>query len=143
MADLVVKIRKYSDGKLDRLMIPIASATAIVKGEALSYESGNAVKVDASTDDATFIGISDDDHLANSGATKISCIINCVADAPVQSASYTLGQGLKYNTAGTLEGTTGADLIAWSLEDTATTSVTTLKVLFDVPAIGKLFPAAT
>ena len=139
MADLVGKILLYGDGKLDRVNLPIASATAIVKGEFVCYESGYVTKMDADTDDATFVGISEMDHPANSGITGITVITNCIVLAPVSTASYAFAAGMKYATSGSLVADGGANTICHAIEDNGTTSKTSLKVMVDTYKLGKLF----
>jgi len=139
MANLKVKIVKYSDGKLDRVMVPIASATAVEKGHAISYEGNKAVLMDLEAEDATFVGISEDDHAAASGDGKILVIQKCIVDAPVESGSYCSGDPLSFNTStGSLQKDTD-NTIAFAFEDTELDSVTRLRCLIDVVALDKLF----
>lgn len=139
MADLVGKILLYGDGKLDRVNLPVASATAIVKGEFVCWEAGYVTKMDAATDDAVFVGVSEMDHAANSGITNLTIITNCIVLAPATSASYAFGAGMKYNTGGYLEADGAANTICHVVEDNGTASVASLKVMVDTYHLGKLF----
>jgi predicted RecA/RadA family phage recombinase len=139
MADLVGKVLLYGDGKHDRVNLPVASATAIVKGEFVCWEAGYITKMDAASDDATFVGVSEMDHAANAGIVNLTVITKCVVLAPATTASYSFGAALKYNTGGYLEAAGGADTIAHAWEDNGTTSITSLKVMVDTYHLGKLF----
>lgn len=139
MGNLNVKIMKYSDGKLDRVYVPVAS-TLIRKGDALSYESAHAVLMDAEAEDATFIGISEDDHAVADGDGFVVAIQKCIVDAPVESGSYSIGDPLSFKDVNsTLQKDTVDNTIAFAFEDTETTSVTRLRCLIDVVALDKLF----
>lgn len=139
MADLVGKILLYGDGKLDRVSVPIATATAVVKGEFVCYEAGYVTKMDAATDDATFIGVSEMDHPANSGATDLTIITNCVVLTPATTASYSFGSGVKYNTGGYVEADGAANTIGHVWANYGTASVTSLKIMVDTYKLGKFF----
>ncbi|MFV2014404.1 MAG: hypothetical protein ACC656_03170 [Candidatus Heimdallarchaeota archaeon] len=131
------KLRLIGDEKLGRMAVPVASATVIDANTLVSYESGLAVVLNAQTEDATFIGVSEGQTKAGE-TDDISVIQQCVAEVTVVSAAYTIGQSLQYNDANALTDGT-ANTIGWSREDTGGSSVTTLKVLFDVVQLSKLF----
>lgn len=139
MANQNSTIRLMGDEKLGRIAVPVESATVITAGMFVSYESGYAVPLDAQTEDATFLGVAEGQTKAGE-TDDISVITQGVFQCSVTSAAYTIGQGLHFNAStGALENAT-ANTLAWSWEDTAGVSVTTLKVLVDVVALAKLFP---
>ena len=139
MADLVVSILQYGDGKFDRVYVPIESGTVMSKGEAVCFEAGYATAMDAAADDATFLGIAEQAHASAADHSYIVVLTKVIVDSPVESASYTFAEGMKYNTSGTLEADGGANTIAHVWEQTGTTTMTTLKVMIDTVNLGKLF----
>jgi len=134
-----VKLRIMGDDQLDRISVPIESATVVASGDLISYEGGYAVKLDAAAEDATFLGVSESQSKV--GETDDLVVIRkCIAESVVASAAYTIGAALAYNASnGNLEAST-ANTIAWAYETSKGVSVTSLKVLIDVVHLSKLFP---
>lgn len=134
-----VKVRKENDYKINTQTLPVETATVISKGDLVSYESGYAVLVDAAADDATFVGVS----MSATKAGEVEPIViqmQCIAEATVDSAAYTYGQSLTIGTGTGALADGGANTIAWSVIDTASVDVTSLKILVDVTKLGKIFP---
>jgi len=127
-------------GDLDRFPVPVGSSTNLEQGDFLSYESGNAVLVDAATEDATFIG-----YMVNQVSSDFSEPDRAVAGlkgilrVDCTSAAYTFGQGLKYVSENAVVTDGAANTLVWSVEDTAAGNVTSLDILVDVLALNKLF----
>ena len=136
---MVVQIVKYFQG--NSVMAEVASATVLEKGFFISYESNKAVVMDLVTDDATFLGICNDDS-ANGDTDDVEVLLKCEIRVDVVSATYSILQGLKYSAGSAtvdykLVDDGSANTIAFSLEE-KTSAVTRLKVLIDVVALGKL-----
>ena len=133
---MIAKLRLIGDEKLDKVGVPIASATVIPAGSLVSYESGLAVLLNAEAEDATFIGVAE--TASKAGETDPMTVIKRgIFEVGVVSAAYTIGAPLMYSASGLLAAT--ANTIAWAHEDTGGVSVTTLNVLIDVPLLGALF----
>ena len=139
MADLKASaILQYGDPVFGRLTLPKkTSADDLQVGDFLQFDTSGVEKVSAATDDATFIGVCGTLSKDADGPDQILVYLNCIVEAPTESASYTPGAGLKFNTNGTLEADGGANTIAHSLEVKA--SATSLKVMVDVVSLQKLF----
>lgn len=134
-----VQIVKYFPG--NSVMAEVASATVLEKGFFISYESNKAVPMDAVTEDATFLGICNDDS-ADGDTDDVEVLLKCEIRVDVVSATYSILQGLKYSAGSAtvdykLVDDSSANTIAFSLEE-KTSAVTRLKVLIDVVALGKL-----
>jgi hypothetical protein len=140
---MIVKVRKDGNPLLDLAELPGQTAGAWEVGQLLSYESGDAVKLDANAEDASFCGISLDKKVANVTYPNIVVLTRCIAEADVASAAYTFGQELMYDEDNdVLVAANGTSTICWSWQDTDGASVTKLKVKFDVMQLGKLFPVS-
>ena len=140
MVDIkVTQIRQHGDGIFD--IRPLAKKTAaddIQKGDLLKLTTGKVEKMDNVTDDSTFVGVADMKSEDANGPSIISVRLKCIVLAPVESAAYAFGAGLKGNfTNGTLEADGGANTIAHAWETKATT--TSLHVMIDVINLQKLF----
>lgn len=125
----------------DVIMVPVASATVIERGDPISYESSLATVLATVTDDIYFAGIALDDSVSGD-TNNIRVATRCLCQVGVSSASYTDGQGLKYasgaaTTVFAFADDGNANTIGWSTE--TKTTVTSLKVLFDAHALRKLF----
>lgn len=132
------KLRLIGDERMDKIAVPVEAATVIAAGDLISYESGYAVKLDAQAEDASFIGVAETASPLNE-TTPLTVITKGVFEVAVASAAYTIGLGLHYNTGGYLESAT-ANTLGWAWQDSGGVSVSTLHVLFDAPALRKLFP---
>lgn len=132
------KLRLLGDQKLDRVSVPVASATEIDQYDLISLESNLAVKMDAEAEDATFLGVSESQS-KNGETDNISVLRKGVFEVNAEAATYTIGQALMLNnTNQTLEAAT-ANSIAWAYEVKVVGSGGTLKVLIDTVALSKLF----
>jgi hypothetical protein len=135
-----VTILYGEDDALNKLHMPIASATVIARGDLMEYESGAVTVVDAAGDNVTFVGVSLD--LSRNGDTDdVNILLRGKLNLTVASATYAIGKALKYSSGanGTdwvLTGaTSGADGIAWSAQYKGS-SVTNLDVFFDSFLVG-------
>ena len=113
------------------------AATNIQKGDFVKLTTGEIEVVSGATDDATFLGVCSMKSEDADGPTNLLIYTQCIVECPMESAAYAFGAGLKYNTNGTLEADGSANTIAFAWETKGTT--TSLKVLVDVIALGKLF----
>jgi len=135
---MIVKTRLAGDEKLDVVQVPCASATSFEVGQLISYESGNAVKLNAATEDITFLGVSTMTKVSGETYPDIVVATKGIFEAQVKSSTYSIGDALAYNaTNDELEAST-ANTIAWAWEN-KTAAVTSLKVKIDVVALAKLF----
>jgi len=139
MADLKASaILQYGDPIFGRLTLPKKTAGDDLQvGDFIQYDATGVEKVTAATDDATFIGVCGTLSEDANGPDQIMVYLNAIVEAPTESANYTPGAGLKFNTNGTLEADGGANTMAHSLEFKS--SATSLKVLVDVVSLQKLF----
>jgi len=126
----------YGDGdQLNKLHVGIASATVLAPGDLVECTGGNAVAVDASSDNVTFAGVGLD-YSANGSTAKYNVLLRGRGNVTVVSATYDIGDSLKYSagangTAWVLtKATAGADGIMWSLEYQSS-AVTNLDVQWD------------
>jgi hypothetical protein len=128
-----------SAGDLDRFPIPVGASTDLEMGDFVSLESNAAVLMDAAAEDATFAGyminqVHTDYSEPDQAIVGLRGILLCTAT----SATYGFGDGLVYTAENTVAADAGANTMAWSgAEETA--AVTSLKVIIDVIALGKLF----
>lgn len=126
----------------DVVMVPVATATVIERGDPISYESGAGVLLDSADEDASFVGIALDD--SQTGDTRnIRVASRCFCQVGVTSATYDSGVGLLYvsgdaTTVYVFADDSGANTIAWAAE-TKGSAVTSLKVLFDAVQLSKLY----
>lgn len=139
MADLKASaILQYGDPIFGRLTLPKKTAADDLQvGDFIQWDTDGVEKVSAATDDATFIGVCGTLSEDATGPDQIMVYLNCIVEVPTESASYTPGAGLKFNTSGTLEADAAANTMAHSIEYKATT--TSLKVMVDVVSLQKLF----
>jgi len=124
----------------DFIYIPVADATDLGKqGDFVSYESNAAVLMDAAGEDATFAGFGISVHVTNENLPNDLTIgLKGVVVYDVASATFAVAAGLKYSARATLVADAGANTIAWAAKREAA-SVTRLRSLIDVIALGKLF----
>lgn len=117
------------------LSLPVG-AVALGVGDLVSYESAAAVLMDAVTESATFVGVSNGKVAAGSTGTYIPIFPRCIVEISLSSSTYNLGEALIYASKNTLAtATAGENAIGWLYQpDTGT--VTSGKVLFDVPALA-------
>lgn len=124
-------------GDRDRIVIPVGAATNLEKGDLLSYESSEAVLMDADTEDATFAGYAINAVSSDfSEPDRIVAGLKGIIEYDAASATYTVGQQLKYSAKNALVDAAAANSIAWAAEGKTGTRVATL---IDVVALGKLF----
>ena len=141
---MTIKLRLQSPSPLDTITAPVVSGTFIApvfdKGQLLTYQNGIVGKIGTATENLIFLGVSDDLRVSTTDIMPVAVIQKGIFSATVGSAAYTFGQPLAYVGGATdnLASST-ANTIAWSAEDTGGASVTTLKVLIDVKALGKLY----
>lgn len=136
-------LRLPANIQVDQLVVPTVSGTfqaaVFEKGQLLAYQNGIVTKVGTATENLLFIGVSEDRRVSTTDTMPVTVIQKGIFQAAVTSAAYTIGQSLAYDGASDVLTSSTANTIAWSAEDTAGASVTTLKVMIDVRALGKLF----
>lgn len=127
--------RVYS-GNVDYVPVPVATATAVEKGDMLALSGGLGVVVTAATDNLTLYAISEEAHAANSGAKSLNCVLiqpglicNYALDA---ETSVTYGDKLQIAGAQTLK-KSDTDPVAWAVE--TNTTATTIHCMFKAPAL--------
>lgn len=143
MADLkATSIRQVGDGTLDRLTLPKKTAADDIQiGDFLIWDGTGVVKMSAANQDATFVGVCGTLSQDANGPQELLVYQECICQVPVESGTYTIGDGLRFHTNGTMENdqtTTPANTIAWSIEHHGS-AVTSLKVRVSVLALAKLF----
>src|SRR5574343_359867 len=109
------------DDQLNKLHIPVASATVLAPGDLLEYESGAVTVVDAAGDNVTFAGVCID--LSRNGDTApVNVLLRGRVNIGIDSATTAVGTAMKYSSGanGTdwklTAASSGADGIMWSLE---------------------------
>ena len=118
------------------LWLPVATAEIINPGVMVTWTSNELVEVDAASDDATIIGVANGSSAVGE-TDKIQVVTKGIFQATVVSGTYTIGAGLKYDDSaddGSLVADGDANSIAWAWD--YGTTVTTLKVYFDIVLIG-------
>lgn len=128
------------DDQLNKIHVPVASATVLAPGDLVEYESGAITVVDGASDNVTFIGASMD--ISRNGDTAY---VNVLARGRINigctSATSVIGKAMKYAAGanGTawsvVAATSGADGIMWSLEYNGS-AVTDLDCHFDSFLVG-------
>ncbi len=127
-----------SAGILDRIASPVASTLALAQGDLVSYEANTTVAVDAATEDGTFLGYMVNATIADQDEPDQAIVgLRGIIEYDATSATYTIGEGLKYTSKNAVVADGGSDTIAWSAE--YGTAQTRLDVIIDVIALGKLF----
>ncbi len=126
------------DGRTDRVLMLVATATVIKVGDLVYASVGKVYAVAASTADAKFQGIAGESSAA-SQSNSITVHTKCVVDVDVTSASYYVGAGLRWVSTDTLNDDGGANTLAWAHENFVGTVTTRLRVLIDVPRVRKLY----
>lgn len=137
-------VRKDSpDFGFDHYDLPVASSTEIKPGWFISKEGGNAVKLDAATEDATFAGIAKTGHSPNvDNRDRITVSELCVVEVDTVAAAYTRGAGLKLSSGSgdsiIVVADGDANTLCWAFENkTTTASDLRLKVLVDVKRLAQ------
>ena len=116
---------------------PVTSTEVITKGDLVDITaSGYIYKMDAKTDDATFVGAALDSS-ASGETDYVAFSPKCILEIDVADASYRIGNGLRYTSANTLVDDGGSNTICWAYKNT--TSATRIPVLIDAPKLHKKF----
>ena len=116
------------------------STVDLDRGDFLSYESDAAVLMDTVTEDATFIGIAMNNYTSGDRVPQqVVAALVCMIECDVTSATYSIGDGLKYTSKNTLVADGSANTIAFAAKDESGSAATRTKVYVNVPALGKLF----
>ena len=115
------------------VQVPVASATAVEKGDMLKISGGLGVVVTAATDNLTLYAVALEAHAANSGAETINCA-RCVPGAIFKfnlnaATDITFGDELQISAAQALK-KSGTDPVANAVktESGATTVLCEFKV---------------
>jgi hypothetical protein len=134
---MLAKLRLPGDLQLNRLAVPTENTAEWEAGQLLSFENGYAVKLDDAAEDATFLGVSLDKRKLGDTFPDVGVQIKGIFEVPVTNGTYTIGEALGYNASTDVLESSSTNTIAWAWENKTGTS---LKVLIDVPLLGKLFP---
>ena len=90
-----VSVKHGTSDPLNKLHVPVASATVLAPGDFLLYSAGAVTCVTASTDNETFIGVSLD--LSRNGDTAmVNVLLRGILNVGVTSAAYVVGEALTY-----------------------------------------------
>ena len=123
---------------LDRIVAPVGSTVALSQGDLVSYESSTTVLLDAATEDATFAGYMINSTISDQDEPDKAVIgLKGIVQYDSTSATYNVGDGLKYTAKNKLVADGGANTLAHAAE--YGTSKTRLDTIIDVIALGKLF----
>ena len=142
-----LKVLNWSNNPVDYIRIPITSTVAMKQGDLINIESNVGLPFSVATDDATLAGIAFGENSTELAASEIVICTLCEVEADVTSATYALGAGLKYSAGSTTVDWSfvadgSANTIAWAYREEAS-AVTSLRILFDVRLLGKLFVSAS
>jgi hypothetical protein len=116
----------------------VATATVLEAGDLLFSSKNKVYAVAASTADAKFIGIAGESSLATE-SNDITVHTKCIIDIDVTSASYFVGQGLKWTSDNTLVDDGDGNTVAWAHENFIGSVTTRLKVLINAPVLAKRY----
>jgi hypothetical protein len=142
MADLKASaILQYGDPIYGRIVLPkLTAADDLQVGDFVHWDATGVEKVSAAAEDITFLGVCGTLSADADGPQQIMVYTQAIVECACESANYTPGQALLYNTNGTVANGASANTLAWSLEYKS--SATSLKVLVDVVSLQKLFAVA-
>jgi hypothetical protein len=136
---LKVVIRKLDEGsRLNNIEVPIAAATDVEAGNLISIKSGKAVTMVDNKDCDTFAGIA----LATSPVGEkinVTVCTNCVVEAPVESATYEIGDEVALKADATVLEKSAADTIGWVIESSNGATVTKAKIRINTFGLNKFF----
>ena len=123
---------------LDRIVAPVGSTVALNQGDLVSYEANTTVLMDAATEDATFHGYMINSTISDQDEPDQAVVgMKGIVQYDTTSATYAIGDGLKYTAKKKLVADSNANTIAFAAE--YGTSKTRLDTIIDVVALGKLF----
>ena len=136
-------IYSYGDPVFGRVTLPKKTAADVLEvGHFLKFTATGVELTDATADDATFVGICGTDSDGADGPSNILVYQQCIIEAPSVSVAYNLGDGLSLVVAdaATLDDSAPLlNVVCWAWKD-YTAVTTSVKVLVDVRALGKLYP---
>lgn len=118
---------------LSVISLPVGSV-AVDTGDLVTLESNAIVLMDrANVEEVLFVGICG----GKRGRTgdMLPIYTRCIISIDVTSATYGLGNGLKYTSKNTLVADGDADTIGWAFEDNSSSSSRIL-VYINVPELG-------
>ena len=128
-------------GNLDRIVSPVGATVALNQGDLVSYESNTTVLLDAGTEDATFHGYMINSPIADQDEPDRAVTgLKGIVEYDSTSATYAVGDGLKYTSKNALVADGAANTLAFSAE--YGTTKTRLTTIIDVIALNKLFLAS-
>ena len=115
-----------------------AYTTAIAIGEMMQWDTNTLIPMAAASDNTEFIGISGSVAAATVDSGKDMLIIpKCICQVTVSSATLRFSAGIKWASATTVAAD-NVDTIGWIIDDDSSAR-TSVRVLFDAIALGKLF----
>lgn len=117
----------------DVTYVVIADGVAIQKGDLITYESSTAIQMAAANKDDYFIGVADQDKVASDGQTKLRVVTAGKLEVDVTSATYIVGDELKWTSANALVASGAATGIArvWRLPSQNTVTGTATRLIVD------------
>ncbi len=124
--------------KTDIVRMAVQATTVLEVGDLLYATTLYAAALAKATYDAKFIGIAAESSLATE-SNDIDVLLKCILDIDVTSASYSVGEGLKYTSDNTLVDDGDANTIAWVHENKTGAVATRVKVMIDVPVLQKKY----
>jgi hypothetical protein len=135
-----VSILHGEDNELNKLHVPVGTATVLARGDLIIYSGGAGIAMTANTDNTAFMGACLD--LSRNGDTDdINVLLKGRLNITVSSSTYAIGEALTYNagangTAWVLAAvSSGAKGVAFSLQYKAA-NVTSLDVQINSFLVG-------
>jgi hypothetical protein len=134
-------IYSYGDPVMGRLTLPKKTdGDDLDIGDFVIWDTSGVEAMSATNEDTEFIGICGTDSADADGPQDILVYLKCIVEAPCESATYTLGECVSYNsTTGKLEThASPADGICWVIKHYGS-ATTSLKVMVDTVNLAKQF----
>lgn len=124
-------------GNVNYVPVPVATATAVEKGDFLKLSGGLGVVCTADTDNLTLFAISEEAHAANSGAKSLNCVLiqpGLIAEYDLDAATdITYGDLLTLTATAQTLTKNATNPIAFATETKL--AATSIHLMFKAPAI--------